>query len=154
MITEIAKKFFLSVGSSEGFLPLNAFDGALIDAGVGNTNLVKMSSIIPPGAEQVEPFALPFGSLVPIAYASKTSQIPGEVISAAVACALPEDNTMPGVIMEYSASGHCKDAEAIVRKMAEEALKMRKLEIRDIISISIDHTVKRTGCAFACVVLG
>ena len=36
-------------GASEGYTPLNAFDGALLAAGVGNTNLVKMSSIVPPG---------------------------------------------------------------------------------------------------------
>ena len=37
-----------TVGHAEGGTPLNAFDNALLAAGIGNINLVKVSSIIPP----------------------------------------------------------------------------------------------------------
>ena len=98
--------FFFSKGASEGYTPLNAFDGALIDAGIGNFNLVKVSSIIPPCCQEKKDLVIPPGSLVPIAYASIISDIPGEIISAAVAAALPEDEERSGLIMEYSARGH------------------------------------------------
>ncbi|MFQ6112445.1 MAG: pyruvoyl-dependent arginine decarboxylase, partial [Nitrospinota bacterium] len=92
-------KYFLTQGSSEGISPLNAFDGALISAGIGNTNLIKVSSILPPRCQQVPPLAIPQGALLPAAYAHITSDIPGETISAAVAIALPEDESKAGLIM-------------------------------------------------------
>ncbi len=134
-------------------MPLNAFDQALLNAGIGNTNLIKMSSIIPPGCQQMDSLTLPYGALVPVAYASKTSQVPGEIISAAVACAFPMDNKKPGLIMEYSATGHKKEVEAIVVKMAEEGMRSRGEELKVIESISIGHQVEHTGAAFAAVVL-
>ena len=142
-------------GSSEGFAPLNAFDGALLDAGIGNTNLLKMSSIVPPGTQelQVLQLALPPGALVPIAYASMLSDIPGSIISAAVAAAWSDDAEKPGLIMEYNAHGHRGDAEAIVRRMAEEGIKARGWSLGRIQSVSIDHRVTKIGAAFAGLIL-
>lgn len=153
MLCQTPTKFFLVAGSSEGYTPLNAFDGALLDAGIGNTNLVKMSSIIPPNCEEIKPVSLPYGALVPVAYASISSDLEGEVISAAVAAAVPKDPAKPGLIMEYSSRGRKKDIEKIVRKMAEKGLQMRHEEIGEIKSISIEHRVKKIGTAFAAVVL-
>jgi len=153
MIFKTPTKYFLTAGASEGFTVLNAFDGALLDARIGNTNLVRMSSICPPHAREIEPVTLPQGSLVPVAYASKTSSIPGEVISAGVAVALPEDEDHAGLIMEHSAVGTKEHVEEMVRRMAEEGMKMRGKRIREIKSIAIQHTVKACGGAFASVVL-
>jgi pyruvoyl-dependent arginine decarboxylase len=47
------RKLYLVAGKAEGGTPLNAFDNALLDAGIGDVNLIKVSSIIPPGAEVV-----------------------------------------------------------------------------------------------------
>jgi arginine decarboxylase len=149
----IPDKFFLVAGHSEGITPLNAFDSALIDAGIGNTNLIKMSSILPPYSKKIKPVKLPLGSLVPLAYASKVSSVVDEVISAGVACAVPVDEDKNGLIMEYSAPGHKEEIEKIVRHMAEEGMKNRGYKIKTIYSISIQHTVKKIGAAFAAVVL-
>ncbi len=153
MVIKTPTKFFFVKGKSEGFMPLNAFDGALLDAGVGDTNLVKMSSIIPPRCQEVDPIPLPQGALVPVAYASITSQEPGEVIAAAVAAAIPEDEDHAALIMEYAAKGTRDEVEATVRKMAEEGMKMRGKKIREIKSVAIEHRVERCGAAFAAVVL-
>jgi len=153
MMCQMPSKFFLTAGSAEGYTPLNAFDGALLNAGIGNTNLIKMSSIIPPGCIEVNALELPYGAFVPVAYSSITSDLEGEVISAAVAAAIPEDNTKPGLIMEYSSRGRKEDIEKIVRKMAEKGMEMRNERIKEIKSISVQHTVKKTGTAFAAVVL-
>ncbi|HOJ14407.1 MAG TPA: pyruvoyl-dependent arginine decarboxylase, partial [Deltaproteobacteria bacterium] len=77
MIIKTPTTYFMTSGSSEGFTKLNAFDGALMAAGIGNTNLVKMSSICPPHTTQVDSVNLPHGALVPVAYASITSDRPG-----------------------------------------------------------------------------
>ena len=142
-------------GASEGFTPLNAFDAALLDAGIGNTNLIKVSSIVPPGSREfpVSQLALPPGSLVPVAYASMESDIPGSIICAAIAAAWSEDSAQPGLIMEYNAHGHREDAEAVVRRMAQEGLKARDWPVHRIQSVSIDHRVIKIGAVFAAVVL-
>ena len=37
-----------TAGHAEGGTTLNAFDNALLAAGIGNINLIKVSSILPP----------------------------------------------------------------------------------------------------------
>ena len=147
-------RFFLTAGSSEGYTPLNAFDAALLSSGVGDVNLVKLSSIIPPACRLVERFSLMPGSLVPVAYASITSHLPGELIAAAVACALPVDPSQPGVIMEYSARGGAENAEEIVREMARQAFTTRNRELKEIVSTSVEHHVQSIGSTFAGVIFG
>ena len=153
MITKIPTKYFLVAGSSEGMTNLNSFDGALLNAGIGNTNLIKVSSILPPKCENIEPIQIPYGAIVPIAYASITSQLEGEVIAAAVAVAIPEDDKKPGLIMEYSSRGRKEDIEEIVRNMAKHGMELRGEKIKEIKSISTQHKVTNIGTAFAGVVL-
>ena len=153
MLIEIPDKYFLVSGTGEASTPLNAFDCALLNSGVGNTNLVKMSSILPPGCKKIEPIKLPYGALVPVAYASKTSDVKGEMITAAVAVAIPEDDSLPGLIMEYSSRGHKEDIENIVIDMAKSGMAMRNFQIKNIYSASVEQKVKRIGVAFAAVVL-
>jgi arginine decarboxylase len=153
VIIKTPTHYFLVFGASEGFTPLNAFDGALLSAGIGDTNLVKMSSIVPPRCQQISPVRLPAGSLVPTAYASITSDVPGELISSAVAVALPKEPHYPGLIMEYSARGSRAEIEETVRRMAMEGMKLRMREIKDLQSIAIEHRVQKVGATLAAVVL-
>ena len=153
MIIKTPTHYFLVSGASEGFTPLNAFDGALIQAGIGNTNIVKMSSILPPHCQQVSPLALPPGALVPAAYAAITSDVAGEIVSAGVAVALPEDENQNGLIMEYSAKGERLKIEEMVRNMAVEGMKLRGWKIKDLKSIAIEYRIKKIGAALAAVVL-
>jgi arginine decarboxylase len=148
-------KFFLVSGSSEGFSLLNAFDGALLASGVGDTNLVRMSSILPPGCVEVKPapVPLPQGALVPTAYASLYSDVPGEVISAAVAIGIPEDVNRAGLIMEYSARAEEKVVVEQVKKMVEKGMEVRNRAIKKIMAISATCRVVAVGAVFAGVVL-
>ncbi len=147
-------RYFLAAGASEGKTPLNAFDCALLDAGVGDCNLVKLSSILPPHCERVEPFKPTPGSLTPVAYAHMSATLPGEVIAAAVACGVPENPDEPGVIMEYSARGSAENAEAIVRDMVAYAFEARNRKLKEIQSISVEHRVEQLCSVFAAVVMG
>ncbi len=155
MIIKTPTKFFLVSGSSEGFSLLNAFDGALLASGVGDTNLVKMSSILPPGCVEVKPapVPLPQGALVPVAYASLCSDVPGDVISAAVAIGIPQDASRAGLIMEYSARAEERVVVEQVSKMVEKGMELRKRPIKTIMSISASYRVGSIGAVFAGVVL-
>jgi len=155
VIIKTPTKFFLVSGFSEGYSLLNAFDGALIASGVGDTNLVKMSSILPPGCIKIDPSIapLPQGALVPVAYASRSSDMPGDVISAAVAIGIPKDEKNAGLIMEYSANDDEDVVVAQVKRMVEEGMKLRDRPIKEIVAKSATHKVISIGAVFAGVVL-
>jgi arginine decarboxylase len=153
VIIKTPTHYFLVAGASEGFTFLNAFDGALLSAGIGDTNIVRMSSIVPPRCQLISPVPLPPGSLVPTAYASITSDVPRQLISSAVAVALPEKPDYPGLIMEYSARGPKAEIEETVRQMAIEGMKLRGRVIKDLNSIAVEHRVRKVGTALAAVVL-
>lgn len=147
----IPKNYTLAAGAAEGATSLNAFDNALLAAGVGNLNLIRVSSILPAGARRVEYLDLPPGSLTPTAYGSITSDTPGERIAAAVAVGVSERGF--GVIMEYAGRCSREEAEAEVRKMAEEALRGRGLKMVELYVRAVEHRVEKIGCAFAAVAL-
>lgn len=155
MMVKTPNVFCLVKGASEGRTRLNAFDNSLLNAGVGDTNLMRMSSILPPGAEQrnIGSLDLPAGGLIPLAYASIDSTTPGRFISSAVAVGIPEDESEPGVIMEFEDHGHLDNVEKIVRQMVVDAFEYRKRKLKEIISIGIEHKVENCGSTFAGAVL-
>jgi arginine decarboxylase len=79
--------------------------------------------------------------------------VPGEIISAGVAVALPEDENQNGLIMEYSAKGERRKIEETVRNMAIEGMKLRGWQIKELKSIGIEYKVKKVGAVLAAVVL-
>jgi arginine decarboxylase len=144
---------FMRAGSGDAPTQLEAFDRALLDAGVGNVNLLRLSSILPPGCREISGAKLPQGALVPVAYASITSDSPGAVISAAVAAAFPEDENHCALVMEHSAHAPAAEVEARVRRMAESNMAYRGQKIARVASVSSQHLVRDRGAAFACVVM-
>ncbi|MGE5381614.1 MAG: pyruvoyl-dependent arginine decarboxylase [Methylocystaceae bacterium] len=145
------KKYFVSAGAAEGKTELTAFDKALLQAGVGNVNMLRVSSILPPDCVYDPGLVLPPGSLVPIAYGYVISEEPGDRIAAAVGVGIKHNSF--GVIMEFS--GHCtkEEAEAQVTAMVEEAFAVRGLHLDEVKVAAAEHIVEQTGCAFACVPL-
>jgi arginine decarboxylase len=79
--------------------------------------------------------------------------VPGEIISAGVAIALPEDENQNGLIMEYSAKGERRKIEETVRNMAVEGMKLRGWKIKDLQAVVSEYRVKRIGATLAAVVL-
>lgn len=153
MIWKKVTKVAATAGCAEGGTALNAFDNALLAAGIGNVNLVKVSSIIPPDVDIVDLLPIKPGALVPTAYAAITSETPGETIAAAVGYALPEDRTRAGVIMEYHARADRPTAEQAVRAMLAEAFAVRGERIRELRVVAVEHRVAKLGCALAAVAL-
>lgn len=147
--------YALVKGAAEGRTRLNAFDNALLEAGVGDTNLMRMSSILPPKAAQrdIQKLALPRGGLIPLAYAAIDSTTPGRFISSAIAVGIPEDEEEPGVIMEFEDHSKLDNVEAIVRQMVVDAFEYRNRALKEIKSIGIEHQVETCGATFAAAVL-
>ena len=92
-------------------------------------------------------------ALLPSAYASILSADVGTVISAAVAVGVPVDPTMNGVIMEHSATAPREETERIVRAYVSQAMQVRDLAVKEIISVSSEATIASDEiyCAFATV---
>jgi len=149
----IPTKFKLVCGAAEGEERLTAFDKAILKAGVGNCNLIKVSSILPPHSRLDNKIILVPGALVPIAYGFINSDVPGEVISAAAAVGLAEDPDSYGIIIEHSGRACRTEIEKKTRRMVEESFAFRSLPLKQIIVESIEHKVVKRGCAFAGVVL-
>ncbi|MDQ1240262.1 MAG: arginine decarboxylase [Thermodesulfobacteriota bacterium] len=148
------KRFFLTSGTGEASTKLNAFDAALLKAGIGDTNLIKLSSILPPGIIETLPYQPASGSFVPLAYAEHASCTVGETISAAVAVGIPLDRGEAGLIMECSGVGTPEVWEQTARDMVLEGMeKIRNRKIREIKSTSASITVATVGAVFAAVVL-
>lgn len=152
MVLETPKNFTLLAGSAEGPTRLNAFDHALLAAGIGNVNLLRVSSILPPHATEVNELKIIPGQLMPTAYGTITSETEGELISAAVAVGVGEWDEY-GVIMEFSGRCGKEQAEEQVAEMARTAFLQRGREIKRIIVRASEHRVEKIGCAFAAVAL-
>jgi arginine decarboxylase len=139
-------------GEAEGLTELNAFDNALLAAGIGNLNLIKVSSIVPAGVAllNARPEDLEPGALVPTVYTIRTSDTPGDVVAAAVGLGLRKDGH--GMIFENT-GGSRAAVEETVRRMVREGFAQRGMELEELLVFSAEHTVERIGCAVAAVVL-
>lgn len=155
MMVQTPNIYCLVKGAAEGRTRLNAFDKALLEAGVGDTNLMRMSSILPPAAEEnnINDIVLPRGGLIPLAYATIDGTTPGRLISAAIAVGIPEDDREPGVIMEFEDHAQLSTVEEIVRQMVVDGFEYRNRKLKEIKSIGIEHKVERCGAVFAAAVL-
>src|SRR2546427_1286545 len=135
-----------TAGHAEGGTTLNAFDNALLAAGIGNINLVKVSSILPPDVPVLDLPKIKPGAIVPTAYAALTSETPGETIAAAVGYAVPDDPAKNGVIMEFHGHASRHEAERQIRAMLDEAFVTRGEVVREMKIFAVEHRVERIGC--------
>ncbi|EKF86335.1 pyruvoyl-dependent arginine decarboxylase [Methanobacterium formicicum] len=143
-------KVSITSGRSEGPSRLNAFDNALLDAGIGDVNLITVSSILPKDTQIVELPHIQEGKMVNCVLACAHSDQPGDLITAAVAVATSDDF---GCVVEHSGVNQDpekikEEAETMVRYM----MKVRDLTIREIIIVNESHKVKEEGVALAAVV--
>lgn len=148
-------KYKICSGVGEAQFKLNAFDRALVKSGVGNYNLIKVSSILPKGSKITNSIELEQGSLLPVAYAAYTSDPCGEgkELSAAIAIGIPEDQDSIGVIMEWSGLAPEKYAKEQVTEMVKCAMADRNIENYNISIKSVSGKTSQNNyvCVFACV---
>ena len=139
------QNYYITSGKGESIYELVAFDNALINAGISNYNLVRVSSILPIGCSQKNKIDLKEGSMLLTAYGTISSSVPGERIASAVAIGIPADKSKIGVIMEYSGKNNAAGADEIVREMVKESMSRHGLDILEIKSSSIDCVVPDEG---------
>ena len=115
-------------GVGEGPTEIAAFDAALLDAGVGNMNLIRLSSVIPTGATiEVRVDDLPdpgattesWGHRLYVVYADARVSRPGEVAAACVGW-VQNEATGDGLFVEID--GH--DEERVRGEVEASLLSM------------------------------
>ncbi|WGI17369.1 arginine decarboxylase, pyruvoyl-dependent [Methanonatronarchaeum sp. AMET-Sl] len=142
-------KISIVSGTGESDSQLNAYDRALQKAGIGDLNLITVSSILPENCEIVEKPEIPQGAFVPSVIAKETS-IKTEVISAAIAVAECEEGI--GLICEHSSPTIEKATVNKTIKMVKEMAKDRNKKIKKI-HIKSEQTIPQNcGAAIAAAV--
>lgn len=137
-------------GKDEGPTELNAFDNALSNAGIGDVNLIKVSSMLAGNAEIIELPELKAGAMVNCVLSTVTSDVPGEKISAVIGVAIGEEL---GCVVEKT--GRDKDTDELIanaKDMVTYMMDRRGVEIKDLIIESSTATVKDTASVVASVV--
>ncbi len=143
-------KVSITSGKAEGPTKLNAFDNALLDAGIGDVNLIKVSSIIPTGTEIVELPQFSAGKMVNTVLSHVSSSREGDQLCAVIAVAISDEL---GCVVEHG--GINQDPEKVKGEaldMVNTMMQVRGLEIKDIIVKCQEHQVKNQGAAIAAVV--
>lgn len=137
-------------GKAEGPTKLNSFDNALLEAGIGDVNLIKVSSMLEKDTEiELLPKLKP-GAMVNCVLATVSSNNRGDIISSAVAIAIG-DNL--GCVVENSKINESpenvkKEAEEMVRYMMDK----RNESINDFMVEEVNHVVEEIGTVVASVV--
>lgn len=147
---ELPKRVCLVSGAAEGDSELTAFDNALLKAGIGHLNHLRVTSIFPEGAVLASLPEIPTGTLTPTVYAKMVSTTPGETIAACVGVGVTPRG---GVLMEATGVESGARIEARVRAMVEEGMRARGLEPYELHFATAEHTVEQIGSAIAAAVL-
>lgn len=122
-------------GVGKSVYPLGAFDDALRQAGIGDYNLVKVSSILPSKCKLCEQVPMGKGEILFAAYSTITVS-EGEKGETAVAVAIPDSNEDSGVIFETSLINSTNSAVELVDRMCVEAMNNRMKSIKTILRSS------------------
>ena len=137
-------------GKSEGPTKLNAFDNALSDAGIGDVNLIKVSSMLEQNTEINDLPKLKAGAMVNCVLSEITSNNPGDNITAVIAVAIGEEL---GCVVETT--GINKNLDDLIDEakfMVNYMMERRDVEIKDLIVTYSTTTVKNTASVVASVV--
>lgn len=127
----VPKKFFVTSGCAVSKVSdLNAFDKALLEAGIGELNVVSVSSILPVGADQVGIRELPMGAITHCVLAQMRGG-EGEMISAGIAYGFRKDGK-GGYVAEGHIHGSKKALREIMEWKMDEMAKLRGIELEPI----------------------
>ena len=143
-------KIAIVSGKDEGPTKLNAFDNALSDAGIGDVNLIKVSSMLAGNAEIEKLPKLKAGTMVNCVLSEITSDKSGDEITAVIAVAIGEKL---GCVVETT--GINKDPNDLIdeaKMMVEYMMEKRGVEIKDFIIKSSTTTVDQTASVVASVI--
>ena len=149
----VPTKFFTTHSSAVSETSdLNAFDKSLLKAGIGEQNLVSVSSVIPIGAKHIDPCELPMGAVTHCVLAQMRG-CEGETIAAGIAYTYRKDGK-GGYVAEGHIHGSAESLKEILSCKMEEMSKIRGVEFEEIryavedLKIPMDNY----GCCVAALV--
>ena len=143
-------KIAIVSGKNEGPTKLNAFDNALTDAGIGDVNLIKVSSMLAGNTEIENLPKLNAGAMVNCVLSEVTSDTPGDEITAVVAVAIGDKL---GCVVETSGiNKNSNELRNEAREMVEYMMEKRGVEIKDLIIEPSTTTVENTASVISAVV--
>ncbi len=149
----VPSKFFITHSSAVSETSdLNAFDKALIQAGIGEQNLVSVSSVIPIGAIQIEPCKMSMGAITHCVLAQMRG-CEGETIAAGIAYAYRKDGK-GGYVAEGHIHGSAESLKELLKWKMDEMSRIRNVEFEEInfaiedLKIPMDNY----GCCVASLV--
>lgn len=136
----VPKKMFFTKGVGTHKAELRSFELALRDAGIEKSNLVRVSSILPPeckviskneGLKEIVPGMLTF-----VVLARCTSDEPHRLIAASIGCAVPSDSSAYGYLSEHHSYGQSEKvagdiSEDLAVSMLASTLGMETDESKD-----------------------
>lgn len=143
-------KIAIVSGNDEGPTKLNAFDNALADAGIGDVNLIKVSSMLAGNAEVSELPKLKAGAMVNCVLSEITSDNPGDEITAVIAVAIGEE--LGCVVETTGINKNSNDLIDEAKMMVEYMMRKRGVEITDLIVEHSTATVRQIASVVASVV--
>lgn len=143
-------KIAIVSGKDEGPSKLNAFDNALTNAGIGDVNLIKVSSMLAGNAEINKLPKLKAGAMVNCVLSEITSDNPGDEITAVVAVAIGEE--LGCVVETTGVNENPNDLIEKAKMMVNYMMEKRGVEIKDLIIESSTTTVRKIASVVASVV--
>jgi arginine decarboxylase len=127
MLTMVPTRMFFTRGVGKHRHKLQSFEVALRDAGIAQLNLVRVSSIFPPGcriiARQRGIQELKPGGIACCVMADSSTNEPNRLVSAGVGLAIPAKGEHYGYIAEYHGFGmNSRKTADLVEDMAASML--------------------------------
>jgi arginine decarboxylase len=149
----IYKHYFIAIGKGEDEASrINAFDNALMVAGISEVNLVGVSSILPEGCSELENNpGLTIGEIVHCVLA-RLDGVKGEAVSAGIACVLGEkDGKSYGLVMEAEGNVGGEELKKDLATRIETMCNLRRFK-KHSIKIIVE-SIPKINKAFGSVVV-
>lgn len=109
----VPKKLFFTKGVGKHEEKLASFEFALRNAGIEKFNLVKVSSILPPGCKIVSRKRglreLETGQIVHCVLSQNSSNEPRRLLATSIGCAIPADRGNYGYLSEHHSFGEVEE---------------------------------------------
>ena len=149
----VPTKFYTVCGSAVSRTSdLNAFDRALIKAGIGEQNLVSVSSVIPEGAVRIPYRPLTMGAVTHCVLAQMRGN-EGETIAAGIAYAFRKDGK-GGYVAEGHIHGSAESLREILKWKMDEMSRIRGVEFEEVqfVTEELSIPMDNYGCCIASLV--
>jgi arginine decarboxylase len=144
LMLPLPRRFFVGSGKAVSQVSdLNAFDEALLEAGIGDTNIISVSSILPPDIKEVKMEDLPRGAIIHCVLAQQRGG-EGEMITAGIGYAFRKDR-QGGYVVEGHMHGTKRALKEILEWKLNGMAKRRGVQLGQYhykieeLSIPMDH---------------